>query len=198
MLSKDLNKTLPNLGLPGYFLHGIYDFTCAYTESKAYFDTLTAPTKGFYTIFGAKRRPRQTRHRDEPRLAIVVETLEYGLSVYKVHFANLTHSRRTRKASASSASKPWCTTPAIFGCGRMIERFPDIVGRLEAMLERFMAALDCVDAAFISDATLDQLPLPSQVGKTTRGRCRHQPTAHAHRAGSRLGAGRLTNGLHHG
>ena len=29
------------------------------------------------TIFGAKRRPRQTRRRDEPRLAVVVETLEY-------------------------------------------------------------------------------------------------------------------------
>ncbi len=51
----------------------------------------------------------------------------------------------------------------------MIERFPEIVGRLAAMLERFMTTLDCVDAAFISDATLDQLPLPSQVGKTRVG-----------------------------
>jgi len=37
------------------------------------------------------------------------------------------------------------------------------------MLERFMTALDCVDTAFISDGTLDQLPLPSRVGKTRVG-----------------------------
>jgi len=55
------------------------------------------------------------------------------------------------------------------GCGRMIERFPVIVARLTAMLERFMTTLDCVDAAYISDQTLDQLPLPAQVGKTRVG-----------------------------
>jgi hypothetical protein len=37
------------------------------------------------------------------------------------------------------------------------------------MLERFMTTLDCVDAAFVSDQTLDQLPLPVQVGKTRVG-----------------------------
>jgi len=37
------------------------------------------------------------------------------------------------------------------------------------MLERFMTTLDCVDAAFISDQTLDQQPLPAQVGKTRVG-----------------------------
>src|SRR5436190_2241485 len=37
------------------------------------------------------------------------------------------------------------------------------------MLERFMTTLDCVDAAFISDELLDQLPLPSRLGKTRVG-----------------------------
>jgi hypothetical protein len=32
-----------------------------------------------------------------------------------------------------------------------------------------MTALDCVDSAFISNGTLDQLPLPSRVGKTRVG-----------------------------
>ena len=36
------------------------------------------------------------------------------------------------------------------GCGRMIERFPDIVARLVAMLQRFMTVLDCVDASLSS------------------------------------------------
>jgi hypothetical protein len=36
MLTTDLKKTLPTVGLPVYFLHGIYDYTCAYTEARAY------------------------------------------------------------------------------------------------------------------------------------------------------------------
>ena len=120
------------------------------------------------TIFGAKRRPRQAGRRDEPRLAVVVETLEYGLSVYKVHFGNLT-LRAYTKGECVLRFEAVVHNTRDLNCGRMIERFPDIVARLEAMLERFMTALDCVDTAFISDQTLDQLPLPAQVGKTRVG-----------------------------
>lgn len=120
------------------------------------------------TIFGAKRRPRQTRRREEPRLAVVVETLEYGLSVYKVHFGNLTLKAYTKSERVLRFEAVVHNTRDL-NCGRMVERFPDIVARLTAMLERFMTTLDCVDAAFISDQTLDQLPLPAQVGKTRVG-----------------------------
>jgi hypothetical protein len=54
-------------------------------------------------------------------------------------------------------------------CGRVVDRFPQIVTRLHGMLERFMTTLDCVDAAFIGDETLDQLPLPARLGKTRVG-----------------------------
>ena len=120
------------------------------------------------TIFGAKRRPRQTRRREEPRLAVVVETLEYGLSVYKIHFGNLTLKAYTKSERVLRFEAVVHNTRDL-GCGRMIERFPVIVARLTAMLERFMTTLDCVDAAYISDQTLDQLPLPAQVGKTRVG-----------------------------
>jgi len=120
------------------------------------------------TIFGAKRRPRQTRRRDEPRLAVVVETLEYGLSAYKVHFGNLTLKAYTKSERVLRFEAVVHNTRDL-GRGRMIERFPVIVARLTAMLERFMTTLDCVDAAYISDQTLDQLPLPVQVGKTRVG-----------------------------
>ena len=120
------------------------------------------------TIFGAKRRPRQTRRREEPRLAVVVETLEYGLSVYKVHFGNLTLKAYTKGERVLRFEAVVHNTRDL-NCGRMVERFPHIVARLEAILERFMTTLDCVDAAFITDLTLDQLPLPTQVGKTHVG-----------------------------
>jgi pimeloyl-ACP methyl ester carboxylesterase len=50
MITTDLSKQLPALDLPVYFFHGIYDYTCSYTEAKAYFEQLKAPVKGFYTF----------------------------------------------------------------------------------------------------------------------------------------------------
>jgi len=121
------------------------------------------------TIFGAKQRPRRTRNRiAEPRLAVVVETLEYGLTVFKVHFGNLTLKAYTKGERVLRFEAVVHNTRDL-GCGRMVERFPEIVGRLTAMLERFLTTLDCVDVAFISDQSLDQLPVPSQVGKTRVG-----------------------------
>src|SRR5258706_10666884 len=37
------------------------------------------------------------------------------------------------------------------------------------MTERFTTTLDCVDIGFIPDATLDELPTPSQIGATRVG-----------------------------
>ena len=37
------------------------------------------------------------------------------------------------------------------------------------MLERFADALSCIDQCFIADEMLEQLPLPTQVGKTFVG-----------------------------
>ena len=121
------------------------------------------------TMFGAKQRPRQTRCRAaEPRLAVVLETREYGLSVFKVHFGNLTLKAYTNGERVLRFEAVVHHTRDL-DCGRMIERFPDIVARLKGMLERFLTTLDCVDVTFISDQTLDQLPLPAQVGKTRAG-----------------------------
>jgi len=43
------------------------------------------------------------------------------------------------------------------------------VAELRGIVERLMQALSCVDQCFISDETLEQLPAPSQVGKTKVG-----------------------------
>ena len=54
-------------------------------------------------------------------------------------------------------------------CGRSLEKFPRIVSELKGILERFIDALSCIDQCFISDETLEQLPVPSPVGKTKVG-----------------------------
>ena len=49
------------------------------------------------------------------------------------------------------------------------DRFPDIIGRLAEMVDRFATTLDCVDTTFLGDQLLDQLPLPTQIGQTRVG-----------------------------
>jgi hypothetical protein len=118
------------------------------------------------TLFGAKQRPRghSTRH-SAPRLVVVVETLAYDLTVFKVHFGNLTLKAYTKGERVLRIEAVAHNTQQL-RCGRVVARFPQLVSRLHNMLERFMTTLNCVDAAFISDATLDHLPLPSRLGKT--------------------------------
>jgi pimeloyl-ACP methyl ester carboxylesterase len=57
MLVTDLSKQVPELDLPVYFFEGIYDYTCSYTEAKAYFEQLHAPVKGFYTFERSAHSP---------------------------------------------------------------------------------------------------------------------------------------------
>ena len=57
MLTTDLSQQTPELDLPVYFFEGIYDYTCSYTEAKAYFEKLEAPVKGFYTFEQSAHSP---------------------------------------------------------------------------------------------------------------------------------------------
>jgi hypothetical protein len=119
------------------------------------------------TLFGAKRRPRcHGKHR--PRLAVVLETPVYDLTVFKLHFGKLTLKAYT-KGERVLRFEVVVHNVRDLGCGRIVARFPHIVAQLSGMLERFLTTLDCVDVAFISDQTLDQLPLPSRLGKTRVG-----------------------------
>jgi len=121
------------------------------------------------TLFGARRRPHGhgTRH-SAPRFEVVVETLAYDLTVFKIHFGNLTLKAYTKGEHVLRIEATVHNTHEL-RCGRVVDRFPQIVARLQGMLERFMTTLDCVDTAFISDQTMDQLPLPSRLGKTRVG-----------------------------
>jgi hypothetical protein len=119
------------------------------------------------TLFGAKARPHQDRT-STARIEAVVETPRYDLTLFKVHFGALTLKAYTKGEHVLRFEAIVHNTKDL-GCGRVLDRFCEIVVRLKAMVERFLTTLDCVDAAFIPDDTLDQLPLPSQVGMTRIG-----------------------------
>jgi pimeloyl-ACP methyl ester carboxylesterase len=57
MLTFDVSQQVKELAIPAYFLHGQYDYTCAYPLAGAYFDTLQAPIKGFYTFENSAHSP---------------------------------------------------------------------------------------------------------------------------------------------
>ena len=119
------------------------------------------------TLFGMTRRPKW-RWKRRPRFEVALETPAYDLTVFKVHFGKLTLKAYTKGEHVLRFEVVVHNTQGL-GCGRVLPRFPLIIARLISILERFLTTLDCVDSAFISDDTLDQLPLPSRVGKVRVG-----------------------------
>jgi hypothetical protein len=121
------------------------------------------------TLFGAKRRPGAGGSADlSPRLAVVIETPRWDLTLFKVHFGRLTLKGYTKGEHVLRFEAVVHNTKQL-GCGRAIERFPQIVTRLKGMAERFCTTLDCVTTGFLPDGTLDELPLPSRIGSTRVG-----------------------------
>ena len=53
----DLSQQVTKLEIPIYFLHGVYDYTCAYPLARDYFEKLEAPVKGFYTFENSAHSP---------------------------------------------------------------------------------------------------------------------------------------------
>ena len=57
ILATDLAEHIPRVDVPVYFLHGVHDWTCTRAEASSYFDSLTAPLKGFYTFSESAHSP---------------------------------------------------------------------------------------------------------------------------------------------
>jgi pimeloyl-ACP methyl ester carboxylesterase len=57
ILTTDLSKQIPEINIPVYFFHGIYDYTVSYPLAKNYFEQIKAPMKGFYTFNNSAHSP---------------------------------------------------------------------------------------------------------------------------------------------
>lgn len=121
------------------------------------------------TILGYRRRPRyRTRRGKASTWEVAVERPVYDLTIFKLHCGRLTLKIYTKGERVLRIEAVAHNTQALGG-RRSLEEFPRIVGDLKAILERFLHALSCVDRCFIGGETLDQLPVPSQVGQTKVG-----------------------------
>jgi hypothetical protein len=121
------------------------------------------------TLFGAKQRPGRTGSSQlSLQLAAMIETPRYDLTMFKIHFGHLTLKAYTKGEHVLRFEAITHNTKQL-RCGRVLEKFPDIITRLAGMTGRFCTTLDCVDTSFLPENILDELPLPSQIGATRIG-----------------------------
>ncbi len=119
------------------------------------------------TILGYKQRPRRKKLR-EGRYEVIVETPEYGLTVFKVHYGKLTLKIYTKGECVLRTEAIVHNTKELKGA-RPLENFSQVVQQLRAVVERFLDTIHYIDACFIADRTLEQLPAATQVGQTKVG-----------------------------
>ena len=138
---------------------------------QALIDRSRAPLdlKTIKTILGSKHRPKcRRRTKRSAEWEVAVERPAYDLTIFKLHCGKLTLKIYSKGERVLRIEVIVHNTREL-GCGRALENFPEIVRRLQALLERFADALSCIDSCFISDQTLERLPTPSRVGKIVVG-----------------------------
>lgn len=134
----------------------------------AVFDTMAARVRSgldvprLRTLFGAGKRPAGT---GEPsmKLATTLERPAWDLTIFKAHFGLLTVKAYSKGERVLRLEAITHNTKAL-GVGRVLDRFGDIVVRLQQICDRFDVVCDCVDTGFVPDGLLDHLPRPGQVG----------------------------------
>jgi hypothetical protein len=121
------------------------------------------------TILGYKHRPKYRKWKKRSaEWEVAVERPVYDLTIFRLHCGKLTLKIYTKGERVLRIETVVHNTKEL-RCGRSLQYFPEIVIEAKGILERFMNALSCIDQCFIADRMLEQLPAPSQVGKTTVG-----------------------------
>jgi hypothetical protein len=115
------------------------------------------------TVFG--RNARGGGQGTEPGWEIVFERPSYDMTILKAHCGPLklklySKGERVLRIEATvDNARTWKMRLAL-------ANFPAVVERLQGMLEKFLQALHCADAACVDDQTWEDMPVPSQVGKS--------------------------------
>jgi len=90
------------------------------------------------------------------------------VTIFKIHYGKMTLKIYTKGERVLRIEVIVHNTRE-YRWGRSLPCFPEIVARLRSILERFLDAVGCMDACFVSDETLENLPQPAQVGRTRVG-----------------------------
>lgn len=123
------------------------------------------------TIFGYTHRPFKKRRKGNKPLRgfeVAVERPVYDLTVFKVHFGKLT-AKIYSKGERVLRVEIIAHNTKDLRCGKVIEKFPQIIKSLEGILERFLSVLRSIDVSFLDASALETWHLPSQVGSSRIG-----------------------------
>jgi len=116
------------------------------------------------TIFGAKQRPHRCRKGKRRRCEKLVETPDYDLTVFKVHFGKLT-AKIYSKGEHVLRIEVIAHNVSELGFGRDLSKFSQIIAALRAILERFIKVLSAINASFIDLGLLDGLSHAGTLGR---------------------------------
>jgi len=121
------------------------------------------------TILGRKHRPKyRPRQKETPEWSIAIERPAYNLTVFRIRCGKLTLKIYTKGERVLRAEGLVHNTREL-DLGRDLPNFTRILARLQEILRRFVETLAGIDACFINDQRLEQLPLPGRVGQTRVG-----------------------------
>ena len=123
--------------------------------------------KRLTTILGRRNRPAY-RTRKPREWQIAVERAAYDMTIFKIYCGKIalklyTKSERVLRAEAMALDA------RDLRCGRDLGQFAKAAQKLQAILERFLEVLSCLDRCWVSAETMEQLPKPAQVGQVRVG-----------------------------
>ena len=126
--------------------------------------TLTRPRfdiKQLVTIVGLLKRPHYCKRK---RPEIRIEKPEYGLTVFKIHFGNLTLKLYDKGERVLRAEIVVHNAKGL-KCKRGLDNFHEIINKLNTIMNNFMDNLHFSHVSFLNDGALERLCSPSQKGK---------------------------------
>ena len=117
------------------------------------------------TIFGFSYRPHQIKKRGRERIEVskAVQAKSYDLTVFKVKWGNLT-LKIYDKGGRVLRIEVVVHNAKELRCGKMLDRLPTLLARMQDMLVRFLDTVQAAHISFLDAGTLESLTEP-----TTRG-----------------------------
>jgi hypothetical protein len=114
-------------------------------------------------IFGKSRHPY--KHKSTASApGVCIETPDYNLTIFKIHFGRLTVKLYDKGERTLRAEVVVHNTKDL-KCKRGIDSFGEIVKKPETIMGSFLSNLDYAHLASIDDGSFDQLTKPTESGK---------------------------------
>lgn len=120
------------------------------------------------TMFGSKKRPyktTKTRANRSSAIEVSVQTPDYNLTIFKIHFGKLT-VKLYDKGERTLRAEVVVHNVKELRCKRSVSNFKEIVSKLQSIMNDFMNNLFYMHHSMIEKMNLNQLAQPVLKGKT--------------------------------